>query len=171
MVCPSMRSGVTSDCCMAGSQPEQPQPECIARQGRRSELSLCSSVAANGIVLVDPLQEVALCADLLLERPQDWQTMGRDFVRVLTASLGSASRLQSGVGVSCRQVLQHVAKVPQFLPVWRRLRSPASGQGEQSLLEQMLAKPTDPVFLRARLTPQMESQLMYRLAVKSSPKA
>ena len=92
-------------------------------------------------------KEITLCVEILQERPQDWPKLGRDFIRILS----------------------HVGKIPAFFVIWRKLRTPISTNegsgvgsgGGRTLLSEMLAKPTEAVYLRCRLTPAMETQLLF----------
>ncbi len=90
--------------------------------------------------------EIAFITALMTERPaKEWIPIGRDLIRVLN-DMPRSSEL--------------------FPEVWKILRMPAgsdsaAGDGQLTVREQILSLPTPQPFLRARLTPEMESQLMF----------
>ncbi|GJP80895.1 hypothetical protein CLOP_g11093 [Closterium sp. NIES-67] len=89
-------------------------------------------------------QEIAFCTQTLRERFQDCLVIGRDLVRLL----------------------QDVALIPEFEPIWRDLvHSPESmGAPGFSDLAQLYVLRTPTRFITSRVTPEMESQLRFLLA-------
>ncbi|CAI5476693.1 unnamed protein product [Closterium sp. Yama58-4] len=89
-------------------------------------------------------QEVAFCTQLIRERFQDCLVIGRDLVRLL----------------------QDVALIPEFEPIWRDLvhRPETMGAPGFSDLAQLYVVRTPTRFITSRVTPEMESQLRFLLA-------
>ncbi|CAI5461017.1 unnamed protein product [Closterium sp. Yama58-4] len=89
-------------------------------------------------------QEVAFCTQLIRERFQDCLVIGRDLVRLL----------------------QDVALIPDFEPIWRDLvhRPETMGAPGFSDLAQLYVVRTPTRFITSRVTPEMESQLRFLLA-------
>lgn len=87
-------------------------------------------------------REVVLCVDLLRNKFSECQAAGRDLVRLL----------------------QDVAKLPQFEELWRDLLTkPKSFSPQFSSLQQLLAMRSPRRYLLARVTPDMETQLLFVL--------
>jgi len=87
-------------------------------------------------------REVALCVDLLRNKFSECQAAGRDLVRLL----------------------QDVARLPEFAALWRDLaEKPKSFSPQFGGVHQLLAVRSPRRFLLARVTPDMEAQLLFVL--------
>jgi hypothetical protein len=80
-------------------------------------------------------------AMLFAERPQDWHGMGRDLVRLLMDAGGPS--------------------VPELQNAWQTLKQPAKKGHPATLLEHILSCPTPREYLQCRVTPIMETHLMF----------
>ena len=103
-------------------------------------------------------EETKLALEILRDHPNEWQSIGRDVIRLL----------------------QDVGKLPEFFPIWQNLTTPfasnkpmspvpltrhmSSSSAPASPLGQILSTPTPSIYLQSRITPEMEQQLTFLMS-------
>jgi hypothetical protein len=87
----------------------------------------------------------------------------KDFISVCVCLLTDRFKECSVIGRDLIRLLQDVSRIHEFEPIWRQLHARVSDIDDLLLFTRILKIPTPKQFVLSRLTPEMETQLVFML--------